>query len=333
MDPLYVMTLAQEFNLASGITSQWPQQKPPDISNFDLDYSQQDQVLRFGAGAQSAVKGATCCWYAQLPTWVFDQNFNALQAPMEARIKDDLTHYKGAVPYWDVFNEVLDGDGSFRNRQKKVPNAASWVPFGYSYSPWVNGSDTSLIRAAFVKARQVDPAAKLYLNDYQNEQVGDPKAEAFYRLVAGMKKSGVPIDGVGFQLRFSINGNNVIWPQKSVDSFLQNVKASVKRYADLGVSVEFSEVEVGIRVNDIDFSTAAGKSLYAKRLADQAKVYGGLAKIAVESKNVSEFIIWLVSDRYPQNAVQAGYGDTSLLDTEYKPKPAYYAVLDALKQP
>lgn len=331
MDPRWVMTLAQEFNLASGITSQWPQQKPPDISSFDLDYSQQDQVRRFGAGAQSAVKGATCCWYAQLPTWIFDEDFHALQAPMESRIKDDLTHYKGTVPYWDVFNEVLDGDGTFRNRQKKGPGQASWVPFGYSYSPWVDGTDTSLIRAAFTRARQTDPAAKLYLNDYQNEQVGDPKAEAFYRLVADMKKTGVPIDGVGFQLRFSIDGDNVVWPKKSVDSFLKNVRDSVQRYADLGVAVEFSEVEVGIRNDDIDFSTAAGKSLYATRLAAQAKVYGGLARIAVESKNVSEFIIWLVSDRYPQNAVEAGYGDTSLLDTEYKPKPAYYEVLKALK--
>ena len=334
MDPRYVQTLAQEFNLVSGITSQWPEQQPSGCADMNLDYTQQDQISRLGAGGQLAVKGATGGWYLQLPKWIYADDFHGLQAPLECRVETDLTHYRGTVPYWDVFNEVVDDDGAgLRNRQKKGPSQADWVPYGYHYSPWVDGSDTSLIRAAFAKARQADPAAKLYLNDYQNDQVGSPKAETFYRLVADMKKSGVPVDGVGFQLRFSIDGNNVIWPKKSVDSFLQSVKASVKRYADLGVSVEFSEVEVGIRINDIDFSTAAGKSLYAKRLADQAKVYGGLAKIAVESKNVSQFIVWLVSDRYPQNAVESGYGDTSLLDTEYKPKPAYYAVLDELKQP
>ena len=43
-------------------------------------------------------------------------------------------------------------------------------------------------------------------------------------------------------------------------------------------------------------------------------------------------LICMVSDRYPRNAVETGFGDTSLLDTEYKPKPAYYEVLKALKQ-
>lgn len=332
MDPRYVQTLAQEFNLVSGITTHYPEQQPAGCAGMNLDYPQQDQISRLGAGGQLAVKGATGGWYLQLPKWMYEADFQALQVPLECRVDKDLTHYKGTVPYWDVFNEVVDDDGAgFRNRQKKGPSQADWAPYGYHYSPWVDGNDTSLIRAAFVKARQTDPTAKLYLNDYQNEQVGTPKAEAFYRLVADMKKTGVPIDGVGFQLRFEIDGDNLVWPKKSVDSFLKNVRDSVKRYGDLGVSVEFSEVEVGIRIDDIDFSTAAGKSLYATRLAAQAKVYGGLAKIAVESKNVSEFIIWLVSDRYPQNAVTAGYGDTSLLDTEYKPKPAYYEVLKALK--
>jgi hypothetical protein len=52
----------------------------------------------------------------------------------------------------------------------------------------------------------------------------------------------------------------------------------------LGVMVEFSEVEIAIRIDDIDFSTPAGKSVYEKRLTDQAKMYGRLAKIGVEKK-------------------------------------------------
>jgi GH35 family endo-1,4-beta-xylanase len=149
-----------------------------------------------------------------------------------------------------------------------------------------------------------------------------------------MKKDGVPIDGVGFQLRVWINGDTVgLGQMQKMDIFLDNVDKSVKRFADLGLLVEFSEVEVGIRTDDIDFSTSSGQKTYETRLAAQAKVYGSLAKIAVENKNVAAFIIWMVSDRYPQNAVAPGYGDTSLLDTEFKPKPAYYAVLDELKKP
>jgi hypothetical protein len=79
-------------------------------------------------------------------------------------------------------------------------------------------------------------------------------------------------------------------------------------------------------------TASAGFIVDDLKWADQAKVYGGLAKIAVENKNVAAFIIWMVSDRYPQGAVASGYGDTSLLDAEYMPKPAYYAVLNELKK-
>ena len=337
MDPRYVQTLAQEFNLVSGINSNWPDQKPDNPSNMVLAYTQNDDILKLGLGAQLSQKGSTGGWYGQLPKWIFDEDFQALQPYLENRIEQDLSRYKGNIYIWDVFNEVVDDDGNgLRNRQKKnVGNLApdAFAPYGYHYSPWVDGNDTSLIRAAFVKARQIDPNAKLFLNDFSNEQVGQPKAETFYRLVADMKQAGVPIDGVGFQLRVWIDGDTVgAWQKQNIDTFLKNVDQSVKRFADLGLLVEFSEVEVGIRLDDIDLSTPAGKNLYEKRLADQAKVYGGLAKIAVENKNLAAFIIWMVSDRYQQGAVAPGYGDTSIFDAEYKPKPAYYAIMNELKK-
>ena len=272
----------------------------------------------------------------QLPKWIFDEDFKALQPYLESRIEKDMSRYKGNIFLWDVFNEtVSDGGMGFRNRQHKGPGAGDFAPYGYNYSPWVDGSDTSLIRAAFVKARQTDPNAKLFINDFDNEQMGQPKAETFYRLVADMKKDGVPIDGVGFQLRIWIKGDTVgTWGYRpDIKTYLDGVDRSVKRYADLGLLVEFSEVEVGIRTDDIDLSTSAGQKTYEKRLAAQAEVYGGLAKIAVENKNMAAVIIWMVADRYSQGAVPTGYGDTSLLDAEFKPKPAYYAVLDELKKP
>ena len=336
MDPHYVQTLAQEFNLVSGITTNWESiDKPENPSDLNLDYTGNDDVFKLLAGAQLSQKGATGGWNEQLPKWIFDLDYQSLQPYLESRIEKDMSRYKGNIFIWDVFNEtVSDKYAGLRNRQHKGPSVADWVPYGYDYSPWVDGNDTSLIRAAFVKARQVDPNAKLFLNDAFNEITGKPKTEAVYNLVADLKQQGVPLDGVGFQFRYEINNGLVdnIYPKQTIDAFLKNVDKTVKRYADLGVLVEFSEVEVGIRIDDIDFSTPAGKNLYEKRLADQAKVYGGLAKIAVENKNVAAFIIWMVSDRYPQGAVGPGYGDTSLFDPEYKPKPAYYAVLDELKK-
>jgi len=337
MDPRYVQTLAQEFNLVSGINTTWPGRKTENPSDMDLQYTHNDEIFKLYAGAQLSQKGATGGWHVMLPQWILDEDFHTIQPYLESRIEKDVSRYKGNIFLWDVFNEtVADADDGmeFRNRQHKGPSAGDIAPYGFSYSPWVNGSDTSLIWTAFVKARQTDPNAKLFLNDFDNEQIGQPKAETFYHLVADMKKEGVPIDGVGFQLRVWINGDTVgTWNyRQSIKAYLDRVDRSVKRYADLGLFVEFSEVEVGIRIDDIDLSTSAGQKTYEKRLATQAEVYRGLAKIAVENKNVAAFIIWMVSDRYQQGAVAPGYGDTSLFDAEYKPKPAYYAVLEELKK-
>jgi endo-1,4-beta-xylanase len=334
MDPLYVQTLAKEFNLVSGINTNWPEVKPANPSDFYLDYTHNDDVFKLLSGAQLSQKGATGGWHLQLPKWLLDEDFHNLQPYLESRIEKDMNRYKGNAFLWDVFNETVADSGiGFRNRQQKGPSAGDLAPYGYSYSPWVDGSDVSLIRAAFVKARQTDPNAKLFLNDFDNDLIGQPKAETFYRLTADMKQAGVPIDGVGFQMRVWINGDTVgTWNERQqIDVFLGNLDKSVKRFSQLGLLVEFSEVEVGIRVDDIDLSTPAGKNVYELRLANQARVYGGLAKIALENKNVAAFVIWMVSDRYPQGAVAPGYGDTSLLDAEYKPKPAYYAVMDELK--
>ena len=75
-----------------------------------------------------------------------------------------------------------------------------------------------------------------------------------------------------------------------------------------------------------------GKKVYDERLAEQAKMYGGLAKIAVENKNVAALIIWMMTDRYAQGVFGSKYGDTSILDADYQPKPAYYAILNELKK-
>jgi endo-1,4-beta-xylanase len=339
-DPRYVQTLAQEFNLVYAIGSWWPEKQPASVSEMAFDYTNSDAVAKQFLGSQVALKGGTGGWNMQLPGWILDADFNTLQPYLESRVGQDVSRYKGNVYMWDVFNEPISYDhtnqyNGLKNRQHKDPAQAIWDnPYGRAYSPWVDGTDTSLIRAAFVKAHQADPNAKLFLNEAFNELPGNPVTEAFYHLVADLKQQGVPIDGVGFQFRYQVNNGLVenIYPMETIDTFLNNVDQTVKRYAKLGVLVEFSEVEIAIRNDDVDPLTPAGKKVYDERLAEQAKMYGGLAKIAMENKNVAALIIWMMTDRYAQGVFGSKYGDTSILDADYQPKPAYYAILNELKK-
>ena len=107
------------------------------------------------------------------------------------------------------------------------------------------------------------------------------------------------------------------------------------RYASTGLKVAFTEVDFKVKIGDIDLNTEAGRVEYAKRLQWQAKYYAGLLKIALENENVIVFHSWMVTDRYPDisDSRFADYGNGAILDKNYNPKPAYFAMLELLKNP
>jgi endo-1,4-beta-xylanase len=342
-DPWYLWTLTQEFNTVSIAAGEMRSSKPADPALADFDYTYSDQLVAFAEGNGLSIKGATGGWHLLNPAWLYDANYDELKAFVERKVEQDIGRYKGKVMIWDVFNEVVEDGNGFRNRQKKNvgPTDSIAAPYGYSYSPWVDGNDTSLIEAAFVKARAVDPNAKLFLNDYGNEEIGQGKADFFYNFAAGMKKKGVPIDGVGFQLHLIYP--NLVYSSSSLenlDAYLTKVDQNIKRYAKAGLLVEFTEFECQIRLDDINLATQAGQAEYARRVKKQAAIYSGFMKLAKDNPNVAAFIIWGVSDKLPGIS---GYStsnrpfytftftDSFLFDKNHFPKPAYDAVLDVLK--
>ena len=86
------------------------------------------------------------------------------------------------------------------------------------------------IEAAFRAARAADPGAKLCYNDYNTDGI-NAKSTGIYNMVRDFKARGVPIDCVGFQshLGTSIPGD---------------YQANLQRFADLGVDVQITELDV-----------------------------------------------------------------------------------------
>ena len=340
-DAWYLYTLAREFNLTDVGGVATPETKPEDISAFNFDYTDPDQKLAFVEGNGMFLRGGTGGYGVGNPLWLTDASYDELKAFLERKIEQDLTHYRGKVISWGVFNEPVNdaGDG-FRNRQNKNPSdpyASSWAPYGYSYSPYVDGNDTSLIEAALIKARQVDPNAMLYINDFNNEEIGKQKSEFFYNFLIGMRDKGVPIDGGGFELHLSYPNLPGHPDLEDLEAYLDRVDRNIKRYAAAGLMVEFTEVECQIRLDDIDLATQAGQDEYARRAQKQADIYAGLMKLVVENPNVLAFTFWTVADKPHKSAFDAPffppftYTDSFLFDKNYNPKPAYYAVLGVLK--
>jgi endo-1,4-beta-xylanase len=112
-----------------------------------------------------------------------------LLSRLKAHIRGVVGHYGTDIATWDVVNEVIDenqADGLRRSR-------------------WYEIAGLDYIRTAFRVTREVAPAAKLYINDYNTNVPA--KRDKLHDLVSQLKAEGVPIDGVGHQMHV-----NVDWP-------------------------------------------------------------------------------------------------------------------------
>ena len=342
MDPWYRYTLATNFNLTTvGGGSPFPADRPADLASYQFDFSNDDKKMAWAQANGLASEAGTGFDHGGLPRWVLDISESDAKVLLENKVRSDVSHFKGQELYWGVMNEVVNGAGTgLRNRQDKNPNdpsANSFDPYGLNYSPWAaTPNDTSLIEDAFAVAHQADPAAKLYLNDMDVYAIGQPRADYFYNLVTGMKKKGVPIDGVGFELHLAYPAYDPLIDMTDLNGFFSRVDQNIKRYAAAGMLVMFTEVECQVRMDDLKLNTPAGQAELTRRQQVQAEVYARIAKLVMDNPNVAFVTFWFLADK----PGLGGFGppwnpgnlpDSFLFDKNFDPKPAYQAVLDTLE--
>jgi endo-1,4-beta-xylanase len=245
----------------------------------DKTYEQNDQHVR----------GHTLVWYNQTPGWVQDLPSAQLRAAMETHIDTVMGRYAGRIAHWDVVNEPFEEDGSLRD------------------SFWRVGLGDGYIAEAFHRARQADPDADLYLNDYNVEGI-NAKSDAMYELVRDLLAQGVPIDGVGLQ-------GHLILGQ--VPSTLQE---NIARFAALGVDVAITELDIRIQL-----------PATPQELEQQAQDYAEVVNACLAVARCVGLTVWSFTDRHswiPE--FFPGEGAALPWDEEYEPKPAYYEIHDAL---
>lgn len=243
-------------------------------------FSAGDTVVGFARSHGLRVRGHALVWHLQLPSWV-----DGSAATMRRHIEGVVRHYRGQVAQWDVVNEALSDEGGFR------------------MTPFLKAQGPEYIARAFRIARAADPAARLAYNDYGAESPGTPKGKALYRLVAGLKKVGAPIDVVGFQTHVD--------PQE-----IPGFADQLRRVAALGVDVELTEVDVRLPASPSRADLDA-----------QAVAYRRIVEACTSVPRCRGITFWGVDDAdswIPE--FFPGTGSALLLDGDLKPKPAYAAV-------
>jgi endo-1,4-beta-xylanase len=284
----YEPVVGREFNyLTAEYEMKWNVHEP---SAGVFDFGAGDAIVSYALSRAQRVKGHTFIWHGATPSWVNGLSPADFRAAFERHIRTVAAHYRGRIHAWDVVNEAVADDGmSLRDtvfRQK----------LGDSY-----------IADAFRLAREADPEARLFYNDYGGEGL-NAKANRIYDLVRDLRMSGVPIDGVGLQMHVSAQNRP---PDASI-------AANMRRLADLGLTVHISEMDVRI---------GALSGSQPMRLEVQKTAYHDIVRLCVLEPRCEVVTFWGFTDAHTWIS-----GDSPLLfDAQYAPKPAYTGVLDALR--
>ncbi len=288
--------IKKEFNSITCENDMKPEPTEPQEGKFNWENA--DRIANFARQNGIKLRGHCLMWHSQIGRWMYSDNptKEVFFQRMRNHINAIVSRYKDVVYCWDVVNEAMTDD----------PKAED----PYRQSPLYKIAGDEFIAKAFQYAREADPKALLFYNDY-NEC--DPvKSQRIYEMVKKMKDAGVPIDGIGMQGHYNIYGpteadiDAAITKYKSIVKHIHVTELDIRVNEEMGGQLQFSRD--GVTVSDT----------IKQNLADQyARVFGVFRKHkdvidCVTFWNLSDRDSWLGARNYPLP-----------FDENYQPKMAY----------
>jgi len=323
-DSLGVAIIKKHFNSIVAENIMKSEVLQPVEGEFDFTYA--DQFVKFGEDNKMKIIGHTLIWHSQAPEWFFvdshgkDVSPEILKTRMKTHIETVVGRYKGRVHGWDVVNEAIEDDGSWRKSK-------FYQILGEDY-----------IRLAFEYAREADPDAELYYNDYSMAHSG--RRDAVVKMVNDLKAKGVKIDGIGMQGHMNMEFPTPEAFEKSIEAF-----------ASTGAKVMITEMDItvlpwpGTNVSaDIAQSYEYQQSInpYPEGLPDSVATalhdrYATFFKLFFKhADKITRVTVWGVNDTQSWRNYWPVKGRTDyplLFDREYKAKPIVKTIIDMNTNP
>ena len=319
-DTLAIKIIEEQFSTISPENIMKWMYMEPEQNKFDFEMA--DKYVALGEKNNMFIVGHTLVWHSQLADWVEKINDStALANSIENHITTIVSKYKGRINTWDVVNEALNEDGTLRE------------------SHFYKVLGERFIEQAFKAAAKADPEAELIYNDYNMWKPA--KRAGAVRLVKQLQANGAKIDGIGMQAHWGLDSPS-----------LEDIENSIIAYAELGLKVSFTELDVTALPNPWDLDGAAVEQSYAQfegdpkmnpfpvKLTDSAQTqlaerYETIFKLFLKHKDkISRVTFWGVTDKQSWLNDWPINGRTNhplLFDRNYQPKKAYNSVM-ALKQ-
>lgn len=280
-----------------------------------------DKFVEFGVNHNMSIIGHALVWHSQAPDWIYvDKNGNdvsrdTLLLRMKNHIHAVAGRYKGKIHGWDVVNEALENDGSLRQTK------------------WLEIIGEEFIEKAFEHAKEADPKAELYYNDYNLWKPA--KRDGAVRLVKSLLDKGIKVDGIGMQGHYGIDYPSV-----------EEIEASILAFSELGVKVMITELDIDLLPNptnrqgaDVEerFEAMEGYDPYKAGLPDSvdqklSQRYADLFQLFYKHRDkISRVTLWGVADHHSWLNSWTMPGRTNyplLFDRNYQPKKALDAIIE-----
>lgn len=296
-DPAFAALVAAQ---VSQLTAEW-EMKMEYIVQDDgsLRFEAPDRIAAFARTHGMRFFGHTLVWYAQSPPAFerLDTGRIAFDGAYRNYIAAVVGRYRGQAVGWDVVNEAVAEDGD-----------------GWRDSLWSRrlGKLEHMV-LAFQHAREADPDAVLFLNDYNLENLPRKRA-TFLKLAEALLKAGAPLGGLGTQTHVA------------ADLAPGELKRAIADLASLGLPIHLSEM-------DVSLSRAGGLIKDRRRLQEgQGRVYAEAAEAfsALPPQQRFAFTHWGLRDGDSWLKREDARDAPLLFDDAGRPKPAAHAWIDGL---
>ncbi|MCL2840507.1 MAG: endo-1,4-beta-xylanase [Defluviitaleaceae bacterium] len=309
---------------------------PTDPSTWN--FSTQDAIVDWAEENNLAMIGHTLIWHSQSPAWLTNISGTTdvltraeAMENMHMYIRTVAGRYAGRMQAWDVLNEAISSSvgefsGDWRNhiRLEVADHQPRW------YEAFANGADTAAGEAgydfifyAFYFARQYDPYATLFYNDYNEEQPG--KREAIAQMVEYMNDrwrnhpsydGRLLIEGIGLQSHHHLDQ----WATN-----FDNIRPAIERFAQTGAVLAITEL-------DITIGTQGNPSipLLPEQEARQAEYFARVFEYFVEfSDYIERVTFWGKADTQSWRA----WGSPLIFNGDFEAKDAFHAILATVERP
>lgn len=278
-DPRYAALVAQQ---AGVLVAEYEMKWDVIAAQPDrYDFAPGDAILAFARKNGQRMRGHTLCWYAVNPAWVEQKMRDpsidrATKAKLLTGYIDTVARrYSGKMIHWDVVNEPIDPSEG-RPDGMRVKNI------------WSEALGETYIDMAFHAAREADPHAVLYLNEFGIESDipwNEAKRTALLKLLDRLKGRGVPIQGLGIQSH--LQPYKARFDERIFRDFLEKVTG-------YGLKLSVTELDLSDRALTKD----SNEPEPARRDNQVAAVAKAFLDVALSFKQTEAVLCWGLSDKY-----------------------------------